>query len=120
MSDIPPYATKICDARLRVNLTQKQLAEAIGVSQRAISQYECGNRFPQPQCLLPLTHTLDLSLTDLLNTPTNSASVSREAIAAAFAYIITHAESHLQTKERLTLTAYSDGIHIKLTLSRQP
>ena len=41
------FGTYLKNYRLEKGLTQWKLGEEIGVSQQAISSYECGRRFPQ-------------------------------------------------------------------------
>lgn len=49
------------------NLTQKQLAEQIGVSDKTISKWENGNSAPDTSMLLPLCRVLDISVNELLS-----------------------------------------------------
>lgn len=47
-------------------LTQKELAEQIGVSDKTISKWENGNSFPDTSMLLPLCNVLDITVNELL------------------------------------------------------
>ena len=57
---------RIGDARRARGWTQKQLAEAMGLSHACIVGWECGNRLPQSHCLGTLASVLRRSLDWLL------------------------------------------------------
>lgn len=57
----------ICKLRQDKNLTQKDLADKIGVTDKAISKWECGNGLPDITLLEPLATALDTSVAELLN-----------------------------------------------------
>lgn len=46
--------------------TQKQLAEALGISDKTVSKWECGNGFPDVSLLLPLCGELGVTVNELL------------------------------------------------------
>lgn len=58
--------TLIAAARKEKNLTQRELAAALHVSDRAISKWERGAGFPDISLLEPLADALDLGVLDLL------------------------------------------------------
>ena len=43
------YTPRIREARLRMNLTQTELAELLGVSMRSVQEWERGNALPRPR-----------------------------------------------------------------------
>ena len=49
------------------NLTQKELAGLIGVSDKVISKWETGNSIPDTQILAPLCKALEISINELLS-----------------------------------------------------
>lgn len=57
----------ISEMRKKYNLTQKQLAEKLGVSDKTISKWECGNSFPDVDMLMPLCSELQISVNELLS-----------------------------------------------------
>ena len=57
----------IAEARKGKNMTQRQLAEALHVSDRAVSKWERGAGFPDVSLLEPLADTLGLTVTELLH-----------------------------------------------------
>ena len=48
----------ISDERKAKGYTQKQLSELLGISDKTISKWECGNGFPEASLLLPLCNEL--------------------------------------------------------------
>lgn len=66
---VPPssdFAERLTQARRNRGLTQIQLAELIGSSQRAISHYETIAEFPPTNVLVALAQALDVSSDELL------------------------------------------------------
>ena len=53
-------------ARIKKNLTQKQLAELVGVSSSTINRIETGNQIPKVDILLKLAEILEVSVEELL------------------------------------------------------
>lgn len=52
--------------RLQQKLTQKQLAESINVSEKAVSKWECGHGLPDISLIEPLAKKLGVSVTELM------------------------------------------------------
>ena len=57
----------IADCRKRKNLTQMQLAEKIGITDKAISKWERGIAIPDPSIMLELCDILSISVNELLS-----------------------------------------------------
>lgn len=56
----------IADRRKNAGLTQMQLAEKLGITDRAVSKWENGRSLPDASIMLELCETLDISVNDLL------------------------------------------------------
>lgn len=56
----------ISELRREKGLTQEQLAEKLGVTQKSVSRWETGKNMPDLSLLLPLSLELDISVSDLL------------------------------------------------------
>ena len=56
----------IAKCRKKVNLTQKQLAEKLNMTDRAISKWETGKSLPDSSIMLELCDVLGISVNDLL------------------------------------------------------
>jgi transcriptional regulator with XRE-family HTH domain len=59
-------------------LTQKELAEKIGVTDKAVSRWETGRGFPDISVLKPLSEALGVSITELINGETASPETIQE------------------------------------------
>lgn len=71
----------ICALRRKLDLTQEQLAETVGVSTPAVSKWERGSSCPDVALLAPIARALDTDVNTLLSfTPTLS---QEELLAAA-------------------------------------
>lgn len=57
----------IAESRKSRNLTQRQLAEELSISDKTISKWECGKGLPEASLMLPLCEALDITVNDLLS-----------------------------------------------------
>ncbi|MBP3568487.1 MAG: helix-turn-helix domain-containing protein [Lachnospiraceae bacterium] len=57
----------IANLRKEQEMTQKQLAERIGVSDKTISKWECGNGLPELSSIPILCEVLDINMNELLS-----------------------------------------------------
>ena len=77
MFDTMKTAKKIRDARIAKNMTQMNLADAMGVSYQAVSNWERGNSMPDISKLEDLCRVLDISLNELLGMEKETAAVNK-------------------------------------------
>lgn len=88
--DTRKTGTFICILRKQKGLTQSQLAERIGVTDKALSRWETGKGFPDVSLLQPLAEALDTSVTELLAgeplTEEEKAAHSDSALLEALRY----------------------------------
>lgn len=56
----------IAATRKGLNMTQRQLADALDISDKTISKWECGNGLPEVSLMLPLCDALQISVNELL------------------------------------------------------
>ena len=56
----------IAECRKKAGLTQMQLAEKLGITDRAVSKWECGKTMPDSSIMLDLCDVLGISVNDLL------------------------------------------------------
>ena len=59
--------SQIARCRMAKGMTQKQLAEAVGVSQQQINQWETGVRKPKIDALVKLAKAMDIEWTELID-----------------------------------------------------
>lgn len=57
----------ITKERKRKNLTQQQLADLLGISNKTVSKWERGGGMPEISLLLPLCEALEISVNELLS-----------------------------------------------------
>lgn len=53
--------------RKNKKLTQRQLADKLGISDKTISKWECGNGLPEVSLMMPLCEILEISVNELLS-----------------------------------------------------
>ncbi len=75
------FGTFLSQLRKEKGLTQKQLADRLFVSDKAVSRWECGNGFPDINQLQPLSEALDVSLSELLNAKRSAEPIADNAVA---------------------------------------
>lgn len=56
----------IAQCRKEKNMTQKQLADRLGVSDKAVSKWETGKGLPDAGYMVPLSEMLEISVNELL------------------------------------------------------
>ena len=74
MFDTMKIAKTIREARMAKNMTQMNLADALGVSYQAVSNWERGNSMPDISKLEDLCKALDITINDLLGMETKAAA----------------------------------------------
>ena len=57
----------IAACRKKVGLTQLQLAEKLGITDKAVSKWENGKALPDASCMLALCEILEITVNDLLS-----------------------------------------------------
>ena len=57
----------IAQQRKEKQMTQKQLGEALGVSDKTVSKWECGNGLPDISIIMPLCNLLEINVNELLS-----------------------------------------------------
>ena len=57
----------IAETRKSKSLTQRQLADALSISDKTVSKWECGKGLPEVSLMLPLCEALGITVNDLLS-----------------------------------------------------
>lgn len=60
--DIKTIGKRAAEARRKLGLTQKEVAESVGVSREFITVFEAGYKFPSTLVLINIAETLQVSL----------------------------------------------------------
>lgn len=68
------FHLKIKEFRKTINLTQKQMAERLNISERAYQYYESGQREPNLDTLFDISNVFDISIDYLLGKTNNPSS----------------------------------------------
>ena len=80
MFDINVISKRIKNARVQKNMTQMDLADAMGVSYQAVSNWERGNSLPDISKIEQLCKELDISFDVLLGSDSKEAVAVKKAI----------------------------------------
>ena len=57
----------ICESRKQHGMSQKDLADILNITDKAVSKWERGISFPDISLLIPISEALGISLYDLLS-----------------------------------------------------
>ena len=76
--DLNKVGAFVAECRKTKGLTQKQLAEKLGVTDSAVSKWERGNSLPDATLMVPLCEFFGISVTELLN----GERVAQQEVAA--------------------------------------
>ena len=88
--DLKKTGNLIAARRKELGLTQKELAERLQVTDKAISRWETGKGLPETSLLQPLANILGISITEIVNgertRPEEAARQADDALLAAMRY----------------------------------
>lgn len=91
----------IAELRKEKNMTQRILAEKLGVTDRAISKWENGRGLPDVSLMKPLCEILDINVTELLNGErTKEADISDKTEQTVYS-VLSDREIHIKNTERV-------------------
>ena len=97
----------IAQIRKEEGMTQKELAGAIGVSDKTVSKWECGNGMPELSMLMPLCELLKINVNELLSGERLSHdSYSRKAEENIISLMQEKEESKKQHKKSIWSTLF--------------
>ena len=57
----------IAQMRKQRRLTQRELADALGISDKTVSKWECGNGMPELSLMQPVCEILEIGLNELFS-----------------------------------------------------
>ena len=99
----------IAGERKKKGYTRKQLAEKLGISEKTVSEWECGNGFPEVSLLLPLCGELGITVNDLLSGEPVSGEDYREKAEDNMVEMIGEREAN---RKQFMLTFVLGGVSI--------
>lgn len=108
----------IADCRREKGLTQMQVAEQLGVTNRAVSKWETGKGMPDVSILQSLCGVLDISVNELLSGKRLAEAEEKSAAEGHILSLLT-AKDRLGTMQILTEILVLAGIIIAVTLTHQ-
>jgi len=108
-SHIQDFGKRLAQIRKAKGVTQTELGNKIGVSQRVIAYYENESNYPATHLLIPMAKTLKVSVDELLGLKQIKMTDSNHA---RFLNKLKKAES-LSKKDKTALLNYIDALLIK-------
>ena len=66
------FGNYICSLREKKGLSQSELGERLGVSNKAVSKWENGGAYPSTELMLPLAEALGVTIEELYQAVTES------------------------------------------------
>ena len=103
----------ISDARKKLKMTQKDLADKLYISSKAVSKWERGLCFPDISVLIPLTEILNISLYDLLR----GEKVNKKEVEETIKNTINYSNSEIKIKKKKYIIISSIIISIIVLVS---
>lgn len=94
----------ISDMRRKQNLTQRQLADKLSISEKTISKWECGKGLPDVSLMLPLCKMLGISVNELLSGELINEQEYRENAEENLLHILKEKE---ESKKKLIISFIS-------------
>lgn len=111
MSDMDQAKTGrfIADRRKELGLTQRQLADALGISDKTVSKWETGGGLPEVSLMLPLCDRLHVTVNELLS---GEALDDSDYKTKAEEIIMDLVKERTESKKKLILGGISAGTAI--------
>jgi len=91
--------TFVAKKRKEKNLTQQELAEKIGVTNRTIINWESGKNMPDYSLLIPLCESLEITIEELINGEPNKQS--KDSLELILEYLDRNRKVNLKQKQIL-------------------
>lgn len=99
----------IAQTRRAQNLTQRQLADQLSISDKTVSKWECGKGLPEVSLMLPLCEILQITVNDLLS---GEKVAEGEYQKKAEENMMNLIRENAENKERMTLSMICGGITV--------
>ena len=82
----------IASSQKEKNMTQKELADRIGVTDKAVSRWETGRGFPDVSILKSLSEVLGMSITEIVNGEKSLPETAKENAVSALLEALNYSE----------------------------
>ncbi len=108
--------------RKECGYTQSQLSEILGISDKTVSKWECGNGLPEVSLMLPLCNELKISVNELLLGERIPASNYRQEAEKNMLAVIKENQDIVSrySKKEIIISAISQGIGALLSCAAIP
>ncbi|MCI8993540.1 MAG: helix-turn-helix transcriptional regulator [Eubacterium sp.] len=100
----------IAEVRKKQGMTQKKLADSLGISDKTVSKWECGKGMPDYALMLPLCSTLNITVNELLSGETLSDVDYSEKAEENFVTLIQESAESRKKNRRNTVRSILCGI----------
>ena len=126
MLDMNKVAKNIKNARTKKNMTQLELADIVGVSYQAVSNWERGNSMPDIGKISDIAKALDLDVTELLGNDNGSTAVkkvlekSSEPLTSEELTDVAPMLPPMELTEEVRKTSENDQLNIKALVGLAP
>ena len=100
-------AQLIKDARKRREMTQKELAERIGVSVQAVSKWENAKGFPDISLLEPLSEALELPIAALVTGSEQGGEAPEEVVRDVIGVSVKQTKKKLSSVKSCSRSCFS-------------
>ena len=97
----------IAEMRKAKRLTQRQLADALAISDKTVSKWECGKGLPEVSLMLPLCEALEITVNDLLSGERVSGTDYQRKAEENMVDLV---RENQENRRRLALSAVCAGI----------
>ncbi len=108
----PSFGQRLAQIRKAKGLTQSELGQMIGVSQRIMHHYENKTEYPPAQKIIELAQALGMSIDELIGVAGNSVEGDFQDIKPTLAKKLRQA-SNLPTHDIKALTTFIDALVLK-------
>ena len=105
----------IAECRRKKNMTQQELAEKLGVSDRTIGNWENGRNMPDLSLFKPLCDELDISLNDLMSGEVVKSKEYQEKLEENIINTISYTNKKLENKNNIIGLLIIFGVLISLS-----
>lgn len=116
--DTREFGSFIAEQRKSIGMTQRELAEKLQVTDKAVSRWENGHGYPDIETLEELATALDLSLLELMHSKKNAeGSVTVEEASRAVSETIHMNIDDRRRERRITIVVLAFSLLLILLLS---
>lgn len=105
--DTKKFGCFVADRRKELKMTQKELAEKIQVTDKAVSKWERGLGFPDIGTIEVLADALDLSIEELMRSEKNTEIVSAGETDKAISNILDIADQEVRSSHRMLVVIFA-------------